>query len=320
MNPPPFLMMTEDKNTKKNLAENLLRQGQYHEAIALMEEIHKEAPEEESVLLMMSWAYYDSGDTGKAMEYLNVLLERELSRKVFTGFAFDELVRMYKQEKQFGKLVEICERAVAVQPEDVGLLNELGNAYYESRRYTQATEIYKKLIEMEDDNPAFYCLWGNALFANGLYQESELAYRKAGAIDSENADRYYFKMAVLFQQAGKHQDAERLFHQCLKMNPSHSLYLCALGDSLVVLGQMQKALVAYEKAVELDRASAGSYYNRLGNSLMNAGNFSQAAEAFQSAIQCEPDRHYYLNLARAYREMGRTAEAEMIVREVNKLV
>ena len=313
-------MMTEDKNTKKNLAENLLRQGQYREAIALMEEIHKEAPEEESVLLMMSWAYYDSGETGKAIQYLNVLLERELNRKVFTGFAFDELVRMHKQEKQFGKLVEICERAVAVQPEDVGLLIELGNAYYQSGRYSEATEIYKKLIDIEDDNPAFYCLWGDALFAAGLHQESEQAYRRAGAIDSENSDRYYFKMAVLFQQAGKHQDAERLFNQCVTINPFRSLYHCALGDSLVVLGQMQKAFAAYEKAVELDKAGAGSYYNRLGNTLMNAGNFSQAAEAFQSAIQCEPDRHYYLNLAKAYKEMGLTAEAEMIVHEVNKIV
>ncbi|MGB5218527.1 MAG: tetratricopeptide repeat protein [Smithella sp.] len=312
--------MTEEKSTKKDLAENLLRQGQFGEAIALLEEIHKDTPEEESILLMLSWAYYDRGETVQAIQYLNILLERELNRKVFTGFAFDELVRIYKQEKQFGKLVKICERTVAAQPEDVGLLIELGNAYYQSGRYLQATDIYKKLIEMEDDNPAFYCSWGEALFAAGLHQESEQAYQRAGAIDSENADRYYFKMAFLFQQAGKHRDAARLFNQCVTFNPSHSLYYCALGDSLIGLEQMQKAFAAYNQAAKLDKASAGSYYNRLGNSLMNAGNFSQAVEAFQAAIQCEPDRHYYLNLARAYREMGLAAEAEMIVREINKIV
>ena len=312
--------MTEEKSTKKDLAESLLRQGQFSEAIVLLEEIHKAAPEEESVLLMLSWAYYDRGETVQAIQYLNILLERELNRKVFTGFAFDELVRIYKQEKQFGKLVKICERAVAAQPEDVGLLTELGNSYFQSGRYLQATEIYKKLIEMEDDNPAFYCSWGEALFAAGLHQESQQAYQRAAAIDAENADRYYFKMAVLFQQAGKHQDAERLFNQCLTINPSHSLYYCALGDSLIGLGEMQKALAAYHQAAKLDQAGAGSYYNRLGNSLMNAGKFSQAAEAFQAAIQCEPNRHYYGNLARAYREMGLTAEAEMIVREINKIV
>ena len=96
------------------------------------EEIHKEYPEEESVILMLSWAYYDSGNTEQAVKYLNLLLERELKRKVFTGFAFDELVRIYKQEKDFEKLVEICERAIAAQPEDVGLLTELGNAYLQS--------------------------------------------------------------------------------------------------------------------------------------------------------------------------------------------
>ena len=112
---PFFLIMIEENKTIKKIdsVENLLRQGKYREAIVLCEEIHKAYPEEESVLLMLSWAYYDSGDTKQAIKHLNTLLERELKRKVFTGFAFDELVRIYKQEKNFHKLVEICERAVA---------------------------------------------------------------------------------------------------------------------------------------------------------------------------------------------------------------
>ena len=83
--------MIEEQKTIKEIdaVENLLRQGKYREAIVLCEEIHRAYPEEESVLLILSWAYYDSGDTKKALEHLHTLLERELKRKVFTGFAFD---------------------------------------------------------------------------------------------------------------------------------------------------------------------------------------------------------------------------------------
>ena len=80
--------MIEENKTKIDLAENLLRQGKYDKAIVLLEKIHKASPEEESVMLMLSWAYYDSGNTKKAEKYLNILLERELQRKSFYRLCF----------------------------------------------------------------------------------------------------------------------------------------------------------------------------------------------------------------------------------------
>jgi tetratricopeptide (TPR) repeat protein len=313
-------MIEENKTrTKINSIEKLLRQGKYSEAIVLGEEIHKAYPEEESVLLMLSWAYYDSGDTNQAIKHLNTLLDRELKRKVFTGFAFDELVRIYKQENNFHKLVEICEKAVAMQPEDFGLLSELGKAYLQSGQAKKACGIYEKIIGFEDDNPAFYCNWGEALFATGLIQESEKAYLRACEIDPDQPDHYYFKIAVLFQRAENHREAENWLNKCIAVNSSNPLYYCSLGDSLVGLGQIQEALKAYETAVQYDNPGAGAYYNRLGHSLMKIKNFSQAVEAFKSAIAHDSAQPYYLSLAAAYKGMGLSDQADKILCEVNKI-
>ncbi|MBN1470168.1 MAG: tetratricopeptide repeat protein [Syntrophaceae bacterium] len=312
--------MIKDIKTKIDSAENLLKQHRYDDAIVLLKELSEECPGEESIILMLSWACYDSGDPEQAVKYLNMLLERELQRKVFTGFAFDELVRIYKQTKDFLKLVEICERAAAAQPEDVCLLTELGNAYLQSGRAEKACEVYKKLIDMENDNPAFHCYRGEALFAAGLYQESEKAYLKAGEIDSEQPDRYYFKIAVLFQQAQNHEDAERLLKKCLTINSSNPLYYCSLGDTLVSKGKIQEAFDVYEKAVQCDHPRVSLYYNRLGNSLMKAGDFLKASDAFKLAIKYEPAKAYYLSLAEAYRRMGLAEQADVIIREVHKIV
>jgi tetratricopeptide (TPR) repeat protein len=319
--PPIFLIMIEENKIKRQIdsVENLLRQGKYLEAIVLCEEIHRAYPEEESVLLILSWAYYDSGDTKKALKHLNTLLERELKRKVFTGFAFDELVRIYKQEKNFPKLVEICERAVAVQPEDIGLLVELGNAYLQSGQAKKACGIYEKLIEIESDNPAFYCHWGEALFAAGLREESEKAYLRACEIDPDQTDNYYFKIAVLFQRAEDHREAERLLNKCITASSANPLYYCSLGDSLIGLGQTLKALKAYETAVLYDNAGAGAYYNRLGHALMKTNRFSEAVEAFKSAIIHDAAQPYYLSLAAAYNGMGLKDQADKIMCEVKKI-
>jgi tetratricopeptide (TPR) repeat protein len=291
-------------------ADKLLRERKYLEAIALCEEVHQAYPDEESVLLLLAWAHYDNGAPARALEYLEILLARELSRKIFTGFAFDELVRIYKQEKNFVRLTQICENAVAVQPEDIGLLTELGNAYLQAGRSDDACRIYEKLVRLENDNPAFYCLLGEALFAAGRTIESKTAFLKASAIDPDQADYYHYKIAGLFARGGYTEEAKKLLAACIAAKPANPLYHCALGDLLIGLGQIQEALIAYETAAQSDHSGAGAYFNRLGNSFMKEKLFDQAANAFQKAIDCEALLPYYENLAAALRATGQNNPAQ----------
>ena len=298
-------------------AEQLLKDGKHSEAIALYEEVHKTHPEEESVLLMLAWAHYDNGDTSKALHYLETILERELKRKIFTGFAFDELVRIYKQQRKFDNLVEICRKAVNAQPNDVSLLAELGGAYLHAEKHQEACQIFEKLVGMENDNPFFYCRWGEALFANGRTSESKNAYIKAAEIDPEAADRYYFQLANLFINTGNNNEALKLIETCISVKPDNSLYYCALGDILIALKRIDEALATYKTAINYDNASAGVYYNRLGHTLIKANHFSQAIEAFKAAIEFDAAKPYYVGLASAYEAMGLVDVAHELLQKIN---
>jgi tetratricopeptide (TPR) repeat protein len=286
-------------------ADELLKQGKYSEAIVLLEEIHQAHPEEESALLMLAWAHYDSGATEKAIAYLEILLKRELQRKIFTGFAFDELVRIFKQEKNFSKLVEICTNVVAAQPDDTGLLTELGNAYLLAGRAQEACRIFEKLVQLENDNHAFYCLWGEALFTAGKTSESEAAYLQAGEIDPDQADHYCYKIADLFAKSGRYEEAKRLLNTCIAANPANPLYHCCLGDTLVGLGRIREAQAEYDTAAHYDNSGAGAYYNRFGNVLARTNYHQEAMEAFARALKIEPDNPVYTrHLALSYKALG----------------
>jgi tetratricopeptide (TPR) repeat protein len=318
--PPLFfsLMEIEDKTTVIiDRAEQFLREGRHPEAIALYETIHKNHPEEESILLMLAWAHYDNGNTEKALSYLETILDRELKRKIFTGFAFDELVRVYKQERKFDKVVEICQRAVEVQPNDVGLLAELGNAYLNAKKSEEACRIFENLINLESDNPAFYCRWGEALFASGKLSESQAAYRRAAEIDPEEADRYHFQLANLFHNTGNNNEALKLLEVSITVNPSNSLYYCSLGDIFIALGRIVDAQAAYKTAIQYDNAGTGAYFNRLGHAFLKAMYFSQAIEAFKSAIEFDAAQPYYHGLASAYEAMGLIDVAHELLQKIN---
>jgi protein O-GlcNAc transferase len=289
---------------KLDIADKLLQQGKYQEAIILYKEVRQAYPEEESVLLLLAWAHYDSGDTAEAVGCLETLLDRELQRKIFTGFAFDELVRIYKQEKNFSRLIEICTSAVAVQPDDTGLLAELGNAYLQARHADDACLIFKKLVHLENDNPAFYCRLGDALFAAGKTNESEAAYLQAVKIDPEQADHYYYKIADLFAGSGCPAEAKRLLEKCIVTNPAKPVYYCCLGDALIGLGQVKEALAEYQTAAQCDASSAGAYYNRCGNMLARANYHHEAADAFRIALDMEPGNPVYArHLALSYKAL-----------------
>jgi tetratricopeptide (TPR) repeat protein len=305
--PPTFdSMMQNNIEEKIDLADALLKQEKYDEAIELLDNIHKLHPHEESVLLRLAWAFWDSGYKERSIEYWEVLLDRELTRKVFTGFAYDELVRIYKQEGQIEKLVALCEKATQVQAEDVGLLEELGKAYLLSGQRDKACAAFKKLTSLENDNPAFYCRLGEALMAAGETDAGEEAFRQAGQIDPDEADRYLFQAAGLHMREGRFDTAKKLVDRCLEISPSNSLYYCSLGDILIALKQLNNAFTAYETACLHDRLHAAAYFNRMGNSLMKADFFDSAIKAFETALFLDastPCRH---NLAKAYKAAGRS--------------
>ena len=285
-------------------ADKLLALGQYPEAIDILEKILKKHPEEEPVLLRLSWAYWDAGNKDRSIACWETLFDHELRHKVFTGFAYDELVRIYKQEGMIDRLVSICEKAAGLQPDDIGLLTELGSTYLLAGKFDQACDTFKKLTLMEEDNPAFACRLGEAYLAAGRLEACIGAYEKAAQIDPEEADRYFFQAASLLEKSRDYASARRLLEKCLDIAPANSLYDCSLGDVLITLGQIEDAFASYEKACRNNSHHAAAYFNRLGNTLMKAELFAPAIKAFEAALALDasiPCRH---NLDKAYRASG----------------
>lgn len=300
--------MTENGKLTESLdiADDLLAQGRHSEAIAVLEELEACIPGEEQVLLRLAWASWDHGDRERSIRYWENILDRELQRKVFTGFAYDELVRIYKQESQIEKLVTLCEKAASVQPLDIGLLEELGGAYLLAGQNEKACGIFRKLVEMDGNNPAFYCRMGEALMAAGKPLQCEQAYLQAGLIDPDEAVHCLFLLADLYGKRGNYPAAKNWLGKCLLADTANSLYLCAMGDILIALEQWDDALASYEEAAERDAIRAAVYYNRLGHSFMKAGHFLRAVNAFEKAVSIDETGPYVLGLNAARKALEST--------------
>jgi tetratricopeptide (TPR) repeat protein len=278
---------------RAEIAEEYLKEGRYQEAIGVYRELVNEYPEQDSWLLALAWACLDGGQGDAAIDCFERLLERELARDIFTGFAFDELVRIFKNRREYGRLVEICDKTVSRYPDDTGLLGELGHACLAAGDAGRAAEIYERMVALDPDEAVYSRYVGDALMASGDLDGAERAYCRAAETDGGAAGSYYSRLADGLLRAGAGERAERVFRRCLECSREEPLYHLNLGDCLVSRGKFEEAEAQYEKAVAMNPASAGVYYNRMGNAFTRACRHLRAAECFRKATAADPGNAFY---------------------------
>lgn len=280
--------------------------GRPAEAVPIYRKLVAGHPDEDSLLLALAWALHDSGKTEEAAVCFEQLFRKELSCKLFTGFAYDELVRIYREGKNGEALVSVCERATAAQPEDIGLLRTLGEACLTAGKADRAVQVFQKLTELEPDAPENWCSFGEGWLAAGEPTQAETAYNKAAEIDCAAAVLFFSRLADGLLRAGYPEKATSVWEKCLAARSDDPFSWMGLGDGLIRLGKSDAAAEAYSRAADLRPLAAGGVWNRLGYCLTKEGLHADAAAAFAKAIAAEPGNPLYsLRLAESYAAQGR---------------
>ncbi len=300
-------MKEEDPlSLERNRADGLMSAGRSAEAVQIYRKLVAGRPDEDSLLLALAWALHDSGKTAEAAVCFEQVFRKELSRKLFTGFAYDELVRIYREGKNGEALVSVCERAAAAQPEDIGLLRTLGEACLTAGKADEAVRVFQKLTELEPDAPENWCSFGDGWLAAGEPAQAETAYNRAAEIDRAAETLFFSRLADGLLRAGYPERAAAVWERCLAVRSDEPFSWMGLGDGLIRLGKPVAAAEAYSRAADLRPLAAGGAWNRLGHCLTKEGLHAHAAAAFAKAIAAEPGNPLYsLHLAESYAAQGR---------------
>lgn len=300
-------------------ADRLVGQGRHAEAVPLYRKLAEEFPEEESHLLSLAWALYDSGRSEEAAGWFEVLFARELKRGVFTGFAYDELVRLYCRQGNWPALLLTCQKAAAAKPDDPSLLTTLAEAYLKAGRPDEAARVFEELLLRDAEAPSVWCALGNARLAAGDEKAALTAYEQAARIDKDAAPTFFSRLAAAFLARGNPRRAKEAMERSVALRPKDPLYAAQLGDILVHLGETKAAFAAYEKAEALQPGSSGALWHRLGRLLEGRGMAGEAAAAYERALDAEPENgRYALALAAAHLRAGKPELAAAALKAVEK--
>ncbi len=304
----------------RNRADDLMKSGCPAEAVHIYRGLVEARPDEDSHLLALAWALHDSGQTAEAAACFEQLFRKELARNLFSGFAYDELVRIYREGKNGEALVSVCERAAAAQPEDIGILQTLGEAYLSAGNAAQALRIFEKLVESEPDAPERRCSLGDALLSMGDFVRAKAEYNRAAEIDPAAETTFFSRLADGLLRAGDAEGAKAAWEKCLAARSDEPLFWMGLGDCLADLGEPVASEDAYSRAADLHLETAGSCWYRLGNLFTKKGLHAHAVEAFTKAIVIDPGNPLHLlRLAASHAASGQDGLAASVLRRLEAL-
>ena len=93
--------------------------------------------------------------------------------------------------------------------------------------------------------------------------------------------------ADLMVSAGKYSEAEKLYQEALKSDPSSADLHHQYGKLLSMMGKDKESLVYFEKALQSKRKDA-ELLSDIGVALVAAGDLPESIRHFEMALQCNP--------------------------------
>jgi tetratricopeptide (TPR) repeat protein len=189
---------------------------------------------------------------------------------------------------------------------------KLGAAYLSSARaYRQtgnvqaAIDLLNRAVDMNPaDQDSRYAL-GQALLAAGKVDDGrkELAKYETTRDQVETANRHY-KTGMSLIESGRLSDAEKALREAVRLAPSYSPALSALGTVLLDQGSPDKAVGFLKRAVELNPLNASTWFS-LGSAYFKVGKPQEALEPARNAIVLDDTDSRYRQLLVAIESKGK---------------
>lgn len=142
----------------------------------------------------------------------------------------------------------------------------------------------------------------------GRLNEAERLYRQVRAVDPHHADSLHL-LGVIASQLGHHDVAVDLIKKAIAINAKDPAYHSNLGLVLKTQGNLDDAMTSYRKALDI-KPDYPEAHNDLGTLLQDQGRLDEAATSYQRAIEFRsnyPEAHN--NLGTVLYKQGRFEEA-----------
>ena len=290
---------------KMKLAKELLRKGQFRDAIAHLQGILAHDPEDQEALYVLAVCFRYNNELQTALATLDKLLNH-----------FPDYARAHQEQGHIFSKQALCddalrayERAVELNPALIVSWQNLAKLHRDSGEYERSS-ICEKHTERLQKLPPELLSVTSMIHERKLYQAEQLC--RAFVQKNRQHVEGMRLLAKIATELGILDDADFLLESCLEFDPD---FHAARYDHTQVLFKRQRFQKSMEQAALLLKHQPAVPAFRLlyANAAVPVGEFDKALEYYDLLIEESPDNlHYHMLKGHALKTLGeseRTIEA-----------
>jgi tetratricopeptide (TPR) repeat protein len=189
----------------------------------------------------------------------------------------------FKEEHDLG--LSYIEKAIAINKKDPLNYHLKGEILYfmDDLHYKEAIKSYSKSFSLEENADVAYYM-GLCYDELDDFEKAEKYYRKSIELGSAEVDCYNY-LAYLLILSDELEEALELSKEAVKLNPNDYYAYGLQGNIYYDLGEYKKSIVAYTKAMNVDKTKEHFYYLERGLSYKELGDHNSALEDFTNALE-----------------------------------
>lgn len=275
------------------LADLWHQRQQPERALALYEHVAGQWPSI-NYQLMLASAYQEVGRYDRAEAVLTEIQQNHpLSTDAYVLHArvqaeqsqYDEAVALYRQA--------LLRQAIVAQ-ESTETRLELAQVLIDAGRVDEAQTEIDGILRTQPATPLAYSLQGDIFLRNHQPQEATEAYQHGFRLDPTQVSIFVKLTNQLRYQGGQQDDILELLQQAIKANPDEPMLALALGDQLERRGEIDRAVDAYQTALDmLELSTLSNTLNPRVNHVSRAYAFARLSGVSEDQGQLEAAMNYY---------------------------
>ncbi|MGF1541126.1 MAG: tetratricopeptide repeat protein [Pleurocapsa sp.] len=166
-------------------------------------------------------------------------------------------------------------------------------------QFDQAILAYQNLIELQPNNPELYNLLGQVQAQSGNFEKAISNYQTAIELRGLQESFWIYKnLGDALRQKNQLDEAIDAYQKAINVEPNSADVYDSLGQAQSQKANWAEAVANYYQAIKLGLKQPFWTYSNLGNALRNQNQLNEAVAAYLEAIKLQPDNSL------AYRGIG----------------
>lgn len=228
------------------------------------------------------------------------------------------LADLYARTGNNAAAIEQFREALRIKPDQQGLNLLLGQLLSAENDLDGAIECFTRETQLTNNSLPSESNLAFALLAKDKNDLAAQKFRELIGRDSDNSD-FHLGLAMALSKMKQTDEALREIDTALKVKPKSAEAHDLRGDIYFLLGQKERAVEEYKKAIEDDKTFAQSYLS-LGNFYLKEGKFQEGRDIFIQGGKIAPaNRDILYGLAFSLEQCGDFASALAVFQKALQL-